>query len=125
MADGAEVARPDAYVRRMLVNEFLSWRRKWARVLPFVKVGEFRSDGSTDHAQTVVDRDALVREIGRLPERQRVVVTLRYLLDLSDADIADSLGCRESTFRVHAARALAPLRVSPLASIHVQTLGGC
>ena len=120
-----EVAFPDAYVHRMLVNEFLSWRRKWARVLPFANVGEFLPDGARDYAQTISDRDALVREIARLPERQRVVVTLRYLLDLSDADIADALGCRESTVRVHAARALAALRVSPVDFADIQTLGGC
>jgi RNA polymerase sigma-70 factor (sigma-E family) len=119
-----EVAFLDAYVRRMLVNEFLSWRRKWARVVPVAEVGESRPGAGVDHAQTVTDRDALVREVAKLPERQRVVVTLRYLLDLSDADIADALGCRESTVRVHAARALAALRVSPLGPVHVQTLKG-
>ena len=26
--------QPEAYVRRMIVNEFYSWRRKWARIVP-------------------------------------------------------------------------------------------
>ena len=30
---------PDAYIRRMLVNEYLSWRRKWARLIPHADVG--------------------------------------------------------------------------------------
>jgi DNA-directed RNA polymerase specialized sigma24 family protein len=25
---------PDAYLRRMVVNEYLSWRRKWSRYVP-------------------------------------------------------------------------------------------
>jgi DNA-directed RNA polymerase specialized sigma24 family protein len=29
---------PDAYVRKMLVNEFLSWRRKWSRITPHADV---------------------------------------------------------------------------------------
>jgi DNA-directed RNA polymerase specialized sigma24 family protein len=37
---------------------------------------------------------------------------LRYYEDLADADIAHTLGCRESTVRSQAARALAFLRAS-------------
>jgi DNA-directed RNA polymerase specialized sigma24 family protein len=40
------------------------------------------------------------------------VIGLRYFADLTDTQIADALGCAESTVRVHAARALAALRVS-------------
>ena len=36
---------------------------------------------------------------------------MRYYLDLSDAEIADQLGCSAATVRSHAARALATLRV--------------
>lgn len=101
----------DAYVRRMLVNEFLSWRRKWARLVPHADPAD-GSVANNDHVAALAERDALAREIATLPRRQRVVVTLRYLSDLSDADIASTLGCSESTVRVHAARALAALRVS-------------
>jgi RNA polymerase sigma-70 factor (sigma-E family) len=100
----------DAYVRRMLVNEFLSWRRKWARLVPHADPAD---DAATeaDPSGAFAERDAIAREIAALPPRQRVVVALRYLCDLSDADIAAALGCAESTVRVHAARALAALRV--------------
>lgn len=101
----------DAYVRRMLVNEFLSWRRKWARLVPHADPAD-GSPFANDHVGALAERDALAREIAALPPRQRVVVTLRYLSDLADADIASTLGCSESTVRVHAARALAALRVS-------------
>lgn len=101
---------PDAYVRRMLVNEVISWRRKWSRFVPHAApslppVG----DPTPDFAQL----DSLLSEIRRLPARQRVVIGLRYFADLSDDDIAASLGCAPSTVRVHAARALATLRVNP------------
>jgi RNA polymerase sigma factor (sigma-70 family) len=65
-----------------------------------------------DLARAHAERDALVREINRLPARQRLVVALRYVADLPDAEIADAIGCAESTVRVHAARALATLRVA-------------
>jgi len=99
----------DAYVHRMLVNELLSWRRKWARVVPVADVR--LRDIPTDHGTQFAERDALLRDIAALPDRQRVVVGLRYLADLSDAEIAAALGCTQSTVRVHAARALAALRV--------------
>jgi RNA polymerase sigma-70 factor (sigma-E family) len=116
--------RPDAYVRRMLVNEHLSWRRKWARIVPFADVGTNLIDDGSDHAARHGERDALLREIAQLPDRQRVVVVLRYLADLSDADIADALGCKETTVRVHASRALAALRVSPLRLTQPHSAGG-
>jgi DNA-directed RNA polymerase specialized sigma24 family protein len=36
----ADVARLDAYVRKMIVNEYLSWRRKWARVVQLPNVAD-------------------------------------------------------------------------------------
>lgn len=108
---------PDAYVRRMLVNEHLSWRRKWARIVPHTDATARLIDergAHHDHATVHGERDALRQEIAALPDRQRVVVTLRYLADLSDAEIAEIIGCTPATVRVHASRALATLRVSSL-----------
>ena len=51
-------------------------------------------------------RDAL----GRLGERQRAVVVLRYFADLPDVKIAEVLGCRPSTVRSLVRRALRVLR---------------
>lgn len=118
------VDNPDAYVRRMLVNEYLSWRRKWSRLVPHADAGRYLADAAGDHAQAHADRDALLREIARLPERQRVVITLRYLADLPDSEIAESLGCKESTVRVHASRALTALRVSQPSATPNHPVGG-
>lgn len=109
-----EVERPEAYVRRMLVNELISWRRKWGRLLPRADVADLvearsrRDDLGTD----LVERDALMADLARLPVRQRAVVVLRYLEDRPDAEIAETLGCSKSTVRVHALRALRTLRVA-------------
>ena len=46
-----------------------------------------------------------------LPERQRAVIVLRHVADLPDEEIAEILGCRRSTVRSLAARALAALRL--------------
>ncbi|MER5269153.1 SigE family RNA polymerase sigma factor [Actinosynnema sp. NPDC002837] len=110
------MAEPHAYVRRMVVNEYLSWRRRLARtspsaeVLPDVPVG----DGADDRAQ----RDAMIRRLARLPRRQRAAVVLRYYAGLPDAEIAAELGCRVTTVRSQISRALATLRVDLTANPH-------
>jgi RNA polymerase sigma-70 factor (sigma-E family) len=101
---------PDLYVRRMVTNEFLSWRRRAVRVTPTDAMPEKAEEGpdaATRHAERVV----LLAEIGRLPRRQQAVLVLRYYEGHSDAEIADVLGCRPSTVRGYASRALATLRV--------------
>jgi RNA polymerase sigma-70 factor (sigma-E family) len=101
---------PERYVRRMIVNEYLSWRRRWARILPSADVVPPQPD-TPDHATTHADREALGAELARLPRRQRTVLVLRYYEGLSDAEIADVLGCAPGTVRGYASRALATLRV--------------
>lgn len=110
--DIAGMQSRDAYVRRMLVNEFLSWRRKWARIVPTADPAV--EDNRTDHAGRYEDRQVLRAQIHRLPARQRIVLALRYYEDLADADIAETLECRVGTVRSLASRALAALRVDPV-----------
>src|SRR4051794_10741362 len=102
---------PDAYVRRMLVNEYLTWRRKWARTRAGSQPRE-AADAAADFASERANRADLLDEVRRLPARQRAVIGLRYFADLTDAEIADLLGCSQSTVRVHAARALKTLRIA-------------
>jgi len=54
--------------------------------------------------------DQLVAALGRLPRRQREVLTLRYYLDLSEAQIADALNISAGSVKAHAHRGLAGLR---------------
>ncbi len=101
--------KPDAYVRRMIVNEFLSWRRKWARVVPVAEIPELAT--ASDSAVQQADRALLITELAKLPRRQLAVIVLRFYGGLSDAEIATDLGCSSGTVRAHASRALAALRV--------------
>lgn len=100
---------PEAYIRRMVTNEFLSWRRKWARIVPSSDASLDRP--APDRSGEVVERTAMLAEVARLPRRQRAVLVLRYYEGLSDADIAEILGCSPTTVRGYAFRALARLRV--------------
>jgi RNA polymerase sigma-70 factor (sigma-E family) len=102
--------RPELYVRKMVLNEFLSWRRRsWRLVL----AGEAapHSDAAPDHASEYAEHMAMLAEIGRLPRRQRAVLVLRYYEDRNDAEIAELLGCAPSSVRAYASRALATLRI--------------
>ncbi|GAA1582482.1 SigE family RNA polymerase sigma factor [Kribbella sancticallisti] len=110
---------PDAYLRKMLVNEYLSWRRKWSRIVPRAEI--FPTEQLADHANQQADRDQLLTELAKLPRRQRAVLTLRYYGGLSDPEIAETLGCTASTVRAHASRALAALRIEMAAPKTFQT----
>jgi RNA polymerase sigma-70 factor (sigma-E family) len=102
--------RPEFYVRKMVLNEFLSWRRRSGRL---VLAGDAAAatQSTSDLADQYADRSALLAEIGKLPRRQRAVLVLRYYEDRSDAQIAELLGCRPATVRAYASRALAALRI--------------
>jgi RNA polymerase sigma-70 factor (sigma-E family) len=114
---------PDAYVRRMLVNEYLSWRRRWARTWAGAHPRDVANTGA-DLASEQAERSELLDEVRRLPARQRAVIGLRYFADLTDAEIADLLGCSQSTVRVHAARALKALRIGRASAELAATEGG-
>ena len=103
--------QPDAYLRRMITNEFLSWRRRWARITPQPEVTP--AAAAPDHAAAHAERDVIRVELAKLPRRQRAVLVLRYYERLTDAEIADLLGCPAGTVRSLASRALAALRVDP------------
>jgi RNA polymerase sigma-70 factor (sigma-E family) len=98
---------PDAYVRRMLVNEYVSWRRRWARVLPSARI---ELPAEPDPAGRHADRDLLAGLLARLPRRQQLVLALRYYADLDDTEIASAMGCSPGTVRGYASRALHRLR---------------
>ena len=101
---------PEAYLRRMIVNEHLSWRRKWSRLIPHAELAD-RMPPDPGFADRHAERAALVDELNKLPKRQKAVLVLRYFEGLPDEEIADLLGCARATVRTHAARGLAALRI--------------
>jgi RNA polymerase sigma-70 factor (sigma-E family) len=107
--------KPDAYIRKMIVNEHLTWRRKWARQVPTAEV--LPAGEVPDPAIGYADRSELITELSTLPPRQRAALVLRYYCGLADPKIADMMGCRESTVRVHISRGLAALRVRRTAGL--------
>jgi len=118
---------PDAYVRRVLYHEHVSWWRRMRRA------GEVRSavgraeageqpervvpDPSTDVATGLAVRQALAR----LAPRQRAVLVLRYFEDLSEAQTAEILGIGVGTVKSQARDGLARLRrIAPELAVQVR-----
>jgi RNA polymerase sigma factor (sigma-70 family) len=100
------------WLRVIALRKSLDWRRGWARKLrrlsPLTESGavapaapEPRLAGETAAIQAALDG---------LPPRQRAVLLLRELEELSFREIADTLGCREPTARVHYHRAREQMR---------------
>ena len=106
----ARLDRPEMYVRKMVLNEFLSWRRRSWRTVPAANPVPVQ-DLTADHAAAYDEQAAMLAQIAKLPGRQRAVLALRYYEDRSDTEIAELLGCTASTVRAYASRALAALRV--------------
>jgi RNA polymerase sigma factor (sigma-70 family) len=67
---------------------------------------------SSDPAHDASDRADLVAALRTLPARQRDVVVMRFLADLSEAEVARALGCTPGTVKQHAHRGLTALRSS-------------
>jgi RNA polymerase sigma-70 factor (sigma-E family) len=103
---------PEQYVKRMVVNEFLSWRRRRAaRLVPLSRESlDTLMAPAPEPTAPHDERDAMLRLVAALPPRQRAVVALRFYEDMSVDQIADLLGCAPVTVRSHLSRALAALR---------------
>jgi RNA polymerase sigma-70 factor (sigma-E family) len=100
---------PEAYLRRMVVNEVLNDRRR-ARTRHEVTSSAPPEQPELAAQDAAPARDDLWRAVSALPPRQRAVLVLRYYEDLSELQIADALGCRPGTVKSQAAAALASLR---------------
>lgn len=101
---------PEAYVRRIMAHTYASWwRRRWRGEAPHERLPEHpvRADEGDD-ADT---RHDLWSALGRLAPRQRAVLVLRYVEDLTEAQTATALGVSVGTVKSTAHRALARLRL--------------
>lgn len=100
-----EVEAAEAYTRTVLLNTARSWfrRKSWGE-RPVEALPEPRDQRPAD------DDRWLLEEIGRLPQRQRAVVVLRFYEDMSVAQTAHTLGITEGTVKSQTHLALRRLR---------------
>jgi RNA polymerase sigma-70 factor (sigma-E family) len=102
--------QPEAYVRRALVNAAASrWRRRGVREVPLDATHEVTV---ADDRDRLALRDGLIRALLTLPARQRAVLVLRYFDDMSEADVAATLGCSVGSVKSQASRGLVRLRTN-------------
>ena len=106
-----QLDRPEAYIRKMVVNEYLSWRRRSWRLIPSGMSSHLPGRPSPDPADGYIERQALLAELAKLSGLRRTALVLRYYEGLSYAEIADVMGCTQSTVRGHVFKALAALRI--------------
>jgi RNA polymerase sigma factor (sigma-70 family) len=97
----------EAWITRVASNLAISvWRRH--------RLGETHPQPArgreSDVADAVADRIDLARAIAGLSRRQREVVTLRYLVGLTEVETSEALGCSVPSVKRHASRALVHLR---------------
>jgi RNA polymerase sigma-70 factor (sigma-E family) len=99
----------DAYLRRAIVNLAKNHHRRTAIERRFLSRSA-PPDAVPPPERQLVDRQAIVAALGRLSERQRAAIVLRYYEDLSEDAIAQILRCRPATVRSLVARGVQSLR---------------
>ncbi|HVF06102.1 MAG TPA: SigE family RNA polymerase sigma factor [Frankiaceae bacterium] len=100
---------PHAFARTVLVN-LARDRRRMLRRRPKQVPFDDGYAGTTDPFGNADLRASLLREVARLPARQRAVLVLRFYEDLSERETAAVLGCSVSSVKTHTQRALGRLR---------------
>lgn len=107
-----------AWLLRITVNVCLQWRRGWlgkriARTQPLTEddndtlVATLSEDpGASDHTGSLDIRSAL----NRLSAEERVVIVLRFYVDMDSEQAGAALGIPAATFRTRLRRALIALR---------------
>lgn len=103
-----DVAAADAYVRRTITRQHVSWQRQPWR----------RDERPTDALPERVRPDAAAPKVEDelwglvldLPAQQRAAVALRFYEGLSVAETAVVLGCSPGTIKSNTSRGLATLR---------------
>lgn len=117
----SQMASPEAYLHRIMVNQRTSWwRRSKNREYAVGEIPEraWRS-GTPIETDVVVESQALLAALRSLPEKQRATVVLRHYCDLSEAETAEAMNCSVGTVKSNASRGLAHLRAA-MAAIEIE-----
>jgi RNA polymerase sigma-70 factor (sigma-E family) len=99
----------DAYVRRAMVNTHISWWRR--RRVDEYPTDELPDQVVADHSRESDMAEVVRRALDRLPQRMRAAVMLRYFEDMTEPEIAATLGISLGTVKSTVSRAVARLRI--------------
>lgn len=101
---------PEAYVRKVIVNTWSSWwRRKWRGERPTETLPD---SAAADPYADADRRSAVAAALAALPPGQRAVVVLRFHEDMTEAQVAATLGVSVGTVKSQTAKAMTRLRDS-------------
>jgi RNA polymerase sigma-70 factor (sigma-E family) len=113
----ARRGEPIAYARRVLANARIdTWRTRRREVLtaPELLPEPEQVQETAEHPR----RDEAVLALHRLPAKRRRVVVLRYVVGLTELEVAETLGISRGAVKSAASRGLAQLRVALEATEH-------
>lgn len=105
-----DAGKEGPYLRQMVLNGARSMlrKRRVRRLHTPDKPGLVAAAEESGVANS--ERDRMLRAVRQLPEKQASVLILRYYLDLSEAEIAETLGIARGSVKSHAHRGLAKLQ---------------
>ena len=118
---------PHAYARRVLINLALDGAKRRTRRRQEL-VGDDAAtltavpdESSARRLNAIGVRAELIAALATLPPRQRAVLVLRYFEDLSEAQVAELLGCSVGTVKSTASRGLTRLQAALSPEISLST----
>jgi RNA polymerase sigma factor (sigma-70 family) len=99
----------DAWILRVTANVAVDMHRSRRRILS-IGLSLSRSTDREAEPESRLQSVALGAALARLPRRQREVIVLRYLEDMSEVDVAKALGVSVGTVKKDGFRARETLR---------------
>ncbi|MFE6102397.1 SigE family RNA polymerase sigma factor [Streptomyces laurentii] len=101
-----------AYLRQTVVNLSRSALRR--RILGLKLLSKPMPDmaSAEEGAYDQLERDALIKAMRGLQRRQREVLVLRYFADMTEAQVAETLGISLGSVKAYGSRGIAALRVA-------------
>ncbi len=100
------------YLRSPVMNQASSVRRGRGGAGRHARAPAPDVASAEENALALLERSSVLTALGTLPIRQRQVIGLRYYADLSEAQIAATLGIAPGSVKAHAACALSSLRAA-------------
>lgn len=99
-----------AYLRRTMVNLSRSRARRLRVERSYIQEERHRVRAAITEFPDVEVHESLWQSLLRLPRRPRAAVFLRYYCDMSDAQIAEILGCSQGAVKSLVLRGMKKLR---------------
>jgi RNA polymerase sigma-70 factor (sigma-E family) len=101
-----------AYLRQAVVNRSRSVLRHRIVVEKNLQTAQPDMPSAEHGAFALLERSAVIAALRDLPQRQREAIVLRYYADLSEAEIAATMGISQGAVKSHTSRAISALRTA-------------